>query len=89
MTTGYSKLILDEYILPNRDAPLIASDFEQQMTVLRFGHGTIGTTMEGAHQRCRVEDCWFLREEGIIRRRLIEKEYSLLKRVHRRQYDCI
>lgn len=28
MTTGYSKLILDEFILPNTDAPLIASDFE-------------------------------------------------------------
>lgn len=59
------------------------------MTVLHFGHGTIGTTMEGAHQRYRVEDGWFLRGEGIIRRRLIDKEYSLLKRDHLRQYDCI
>ena len=37
MTPGYSKLILGEFILPNTDAPLLASEFDWQMMVLRSG----------------------------------------------------
>ena len=37
MTPGYSKLILGEFILPDTDAPLIASGFDWQMMVLHSG----------------------------------------------------
>lgn len=37
MAPGYSKLILGEFILPNTDAPFLASGFDWQMMVLHSG----------------------------------------------------
>ena len=37
MTPGYSKLLLNEFSLPNTDAPLLASSFDWQMMVLHSG----------------------------------------------------